>query len=93
MPASFWAAYAIKLAVLAAVLGAVYALARLLRGNAFFWRGAQRSIEVLESTTLAPNAAIHLIRVGKRRLLLGSGGLSKLAELEPGELETIPRST
>jgi flagellar biogenesis protein FliO len=93
VPASFWAAYTIKLAVLAAVLGAIYALARLLRGNAFFWRAAQRHIVVLESTMLAPNAAIHMIRVGKRHLLLGSGGLSKLAELEPGELETIPRST
>ncbi|HEY2553770.1 MAG TPA: flagellar biosynthetic protein FliO [Candidatus Cybelea sp.] len=93
MPASFWAAYAIKLAVLAAVLGGVYALARLLRRSACFLRGAQRHVEVIESTMLAPNAAIHTIRVGKRYLLLGSGGMSKLAELEPGELEAIPRST
>ncbi len=36
---------------------------------------------------LAPNAALHVIRVGERYLLLGSGGWnSMLAELEPGEL-------
>lgn len=91
MPASFWAAYAIKLAVVAAVLAALYALARFLR-RASVLRGPRRRVEVVESTMLAPNVALHVIRVGERYLLLGSGGLNKLAELEPGEPEAIPRS-
>jgi flagellar biogenesis protein FliO len=92
VPASFWAAYAIKLAVVAAVLAALYALARFLRRSAFFLRGPGRRVDVIESTVLAPNAALHVIRVGERYFLLGSGGLNKLAELEPGEPEAIPRS-
>ncbi|MFZ1017755.1 MAG: flagellar biosynthetic protein FliO [Candidatus Cybelea sp.] len=93
MPAAFWAAYAIKLAVVAAVLAALYALARFLRRSAVFLRGPRRRVDVIESTLLGPNAALHVIRVGERYLLLGSGGLKKLAELDPGELEAIPRST
>jgi flagellar biogenesis protein FliO len=93
VPAAFWAAYAIKLAVVAAVLAALYALARFLRRSAVFLRGPRRRVDVIESTLLGPNAALHVIRVGERYLLLGSGGLNKLAELDPGELEAIPRST
>ncbi|HEY2474743.1 MAG TPA: flagellar biosynthetic protein FliO [Candidatus Cybelea sp.] len=95
MSASFWAVYAIKLAVVAVVLAALYALARALRASRFLFSGAQRHLDVIESAMLTPQSAVHLVRVGKRYLFLGGGaaGLRKLAELEPGELEIKPRST
>ncbi|HEX4014688.1 MAG TPA: flagellar biosynthetic protein FliO [Candidatus Cybelea sp.] len=93
MPASFWAAYAIKLGVVAAVLAALYAGARCLRRSTWLVRRMERHVDVVESAMLAPNAALHVVRAGSRYFLLGSGGVSALAELEPGELHAKPRST
>jgi flagellar biogenesis protein FliO len=85
---SFWEAYVLKLAILGAVLAALYALARRLKGLKLFSRGAGRYVTVIESTILSPHAAVHLLRVGARYLLIGGGnaGLFKLAEFTAGEL-------
>lgn len=50
--------------------------------------GATRStslLQVLDSTTLAPNRAVYVVRVGEKRLVLGvtQNQISTLAELEP----------
>ena len=89
MPWSFWEAYALKLLILGAMLGALYALGRGLKGAKLFSRGAGRYVTVIESTMLSQHAAVHLLRIGTRYLLIGGGnaGLFKLAELSPGELE------
>lgn len=89
MPWSFWEAYAVKLLILGLMLAALYALARRLKAVRFFARGADRYVTVIESTMLSPHAAVHLLRVGRRYLLIGGGsaGLIKLAELSDGELE------
>ncbi len=89
MPSSFWEAYVLKLAILGAVLAALYALARRLKGVKLFSRGAGRYVTVIESTMLSPHAAVHLLRIGRRYLLIGGGsaGLFKLAEFSTSELE------
>lgn len=88
MPWSFWAAYAVKLAILGATLAALYGTARALRSSRIFMRGAAHYVEVLESRMLSTHAAVHLLRVGKRYLLIGGGNgvLNKLAELDAAEL-------
>ncbi len=88
MPSSFWEAYVLKLAILGAALLALYALARRLKGVKVFSRGAGGYVTVIESTMLSPHAAVHLLRIGPRYLLIGRGsaGLFKLAEFTAGEL-------
>ena len=83
MTPAFWAAYAAKLAIVGVVLTALYALARWLRSARFFPRG-ERCAEIIETTALSPHAALHVVRFGGRRLLIGSaaGGVSRLAEVE-----------
>lgn len=93
MPAIFWTAYAIKLGIFAAVLAASYGLARLFRRGTPLFRRSERHVDVIESAMLAPNAAIYVVRAGARYFLVGSGGTSTLAELEPGELQAKLRST
>jgi flagellar biogenesis protein FliO len=92
VPWSFWAAYALKLLMLGVVLTALYALGRSLKGAKLFSRGAGRYVTVLESTMLSQHAAVHLVRVGLRYLLIGAGnaGLFKLAEFNAGELDQLP---
>jgi len=83
----FWAAYGLRLVAAALVLAALYALARALRGARL--RGsAKRCVAIVETTMLAPQATLHLLRVGERYLLIGSAsaGISLLAELEPGDV-------
>ncbi|MFY9738993.1 MAG: flagellar biosynthetic protein FliO [Candidatus Cybelea sp.] len=89
MPWSFWQAYAVKLLILGLVLAVLYAIARRLKGVRFFVRGADRYVTVIESTMLSQHAAVHLLRVGTRYLLIGGGnaGLFRLAEFSAGELE------
>jgi flagellar biogenesis protein FliO len=89
MPWSFWEAYAVKLLILGLMLTALYAVARRLKGLRFFARGVDRYVTVIESTMLSQQAAVHLLRVGTRYLLIGGGnaGLFKLAEFSAGELE------
>jgi hypothetical protein len=90
VPSSFWEAYVVKLAILGVVLAALYALGRRLKGLKLFSRGAGRYVIVIESTMLSPHAAVHLLRIGPRYLLIGGGsaGLCKLAEFSSGELGT-----
>ncbi len=89
MPWSFWEAYAVKLLILGLMLAALYAVARRLKGLRFFARGVDRYVTVIESTMLSQHAAVHLLRIGTRYLLIGGGsaGLSKLAEFNAGEFE------
>jgi flagellar biogenesis protein FliO len=92
---SFWAAYLVKLALLGALLAALYGLARLLRESRLVPRGRRRHVQLIESAALSPQAAVHLLRIGTRYLLVGGGNacICKLAEFTPGELEITPQNT
>jgi flagellar protein FliO/FliZ len=85
---NFWAGYVGKLAVVAVVLATLYALGRKLRQIRFFG-STGRCVRVIDSAMLSPNAAIHVLRVGERYLVVGasSAGVTKLAELAPTEIE------
>jgi flagellar biogenesis protein FliO len=89
MPASFWAGYLVKLAILALILGALYLAGRKLRQGRLFV-GTDRRVRVLETTMLSPHAAVYLLEVGTRYFLIGSShaGVSKLAEVAAAELKT-----
>ncbi len=57
--------------------------------------GATRStsmLQVLDSTTLAPNRSVYVVRVGEKRLVLGvtQTHISTLAELEPEAASEVP---
>lgn len=84
MPPSFWGAYAVRLAIVALVLFAFYAVARCFRNAHPFGRRGRR-LDVLESTMLSQHAALHLVRVDARYFLIGSAaaGVSRIAELPP----------
>jgi flagellar biogenesis protein FliO len=88
----FWAAYGLRLAVAALVLAVLYVVARSLRSLRL--HGAtNRCVVVVETTMLSPQAALHLLRVGERYLLVGSAstGISVLAELEPSDIRSAIR--
>jgi flagellar biogenesis protein FliO len=89
MPASFWAGYLVKLAIVALILGALYLAGRKLRQGRLFV-GTDRRLRVLETRMLSPYAAIYLLGVGTRYFLIGSSnaGVAKLAEVTAAELET-----
>lgn len=58
--------------MLALLLGAFYAVARRLRNVAFFTaRG--RIVTVIETTVLTPQVSLHVVRAGRRRLLVSAG--------------------
>jgi len=84
MPLAFWGAYAVRLAILALVLCTLYVIARRLRDTKLFVRQGRR-VDVLESTMLSQQAALHLVRVDTRYFLIASAaaGVTRIAELEP----------
>lgn len=49
----------------------------------------RRLVSTIESTALAQNVTVHVVRVADKYFLLGgaSGSVSLLAELPPGEIE------
>lgn len=58
---------------LAAVLGLAYVSLALLKRYTYGSAGSQRgnALRVIESTVLAPNRAVYLVRAGDREILLG----------------------
>jgi flagellar biogenesis protein FliO len=83
----FWASYLLKLGVVALVLAATYAAAHALRKLRFLAVRSDRRICLLETAMLSPHAAVHLLKVGARYLVVGTAGgtIATLAELTPEE--------
>lgn len=77
---------------LVAVLALAYvALTVLKRHVAGIAGGRGSQLQVLESTTLAPNRSVYLVRAGSKRLVLGvtTGQITTLAELDEPVQVTI----
>lgn len=87
MAPAFWATYFERLAVVALVLAALYFLARRLRETRFFSRGGRR-LRVVETAMLSPHAALHIVQIGQRYFLIGSGsaGATQLTEIRECDL-------
>jgi len=85
----FWATYFERLAIVALVLVAVYFLGRKLRETRFFARAGRR-LRVIESAMLSPHATLHIVQVGCRYFLIGSGsaGPTRLADVTTGLAES-----
>lgn len=83
MPSTFWMNYALALAVIAAVLAAMFAIARTIGRRRAFPRAAGRFVTILESTMVSPQTSVHVVKAGRRYLLIGVGaaGLATLVEL------------
>jgi flagellar biogenesis protein FliO len=85
---NFWAAYALKLALIALLLAGLYALGRLLRRARLIDGAGSRVVTVVESVMLSPHLWVHVVKVGTRYLCVGGGegAIATLAELTPEEM-------
>ena len=80
------------IAGLAIVIAVVFAIYWLLRAYARGKRGrGDGKMEVIATTPLAPNRAVHLLRVGDGLILVGSaeGGVTRLRSYSPEESDLI----
>lgn len=84
----FWATYLERLAIVALILAGLYVIAGKLRQTRLFARAGRR-MSVLESMMLSQHAAVHVVRVGRRYFLIGSGtgGISALAEFAESDVD------
>jgi flagellar biogenesis protein FliO len=70
--AEFGVRYALALAVVTAMLAAVSLAGRVLQRRLQKNNGARR-IQIVETVALAPQAALHLVQIDNRELLVASG--------------------
>lgn len=90
LSSGFWFNYFLALAVVALLLGGLYMIVRGVARGRVMASAGRRMVTVLESTALAQHSAVHVVKVGKRYLLVGGSNstISTLAELDPEEVET-----
>lgn len=81
--------YILALAVVALMLFGLYTVVRALGRGRLMASADRRLISVIESTFLAQNTTLHVIKAGGRYYLVGggSGHVSTLAELPPENVE------
>jgi len=81
-PSLLMASVFLKLAVVVILMIAGAWILRRVQGGS--WKAVDRQVKVLETTHLTPRRAIHLIRVGDRKLLIGATDqtISLLTELD-----------
>jgi len=90
MSAGFWLQYLVALAVVALMLGGLYAVVRGLARGRLIASADRRLVSVLESTVLSQHAALHVVKAGGKYLLIGAsngGGVTTLGELPAEEVE------
>jgi flagellar biogenesis protein FliO len=89
MTAGFWLNYFLALVVIALMLAGLYAVVRGFARGRVLAMSDRRMVSVLESTVVSQHASMHVVKVGKRYLLVGGGNsqLSTLAELPADEIE------
>jgi flagellar biogenesis protein FliO len=90
MTSSFWLQYTGALLVVALLLGGLYAVVRGLARGRVIASAERRLLTVLESTMLSQHAAVHVVKVGKRYVMIGAsnGNVSMLGDLPSDEVET-----
>jgi flagellar biogenesis protein FliO len=77
------------LALVVLLLFAMAYIARALQRGRVVMTSGRRLVSTIESTGLAQNVAVHVVKVGERYYLVGGGtaGVSLLAELPREEVE------
>jgi flagellar biogenesis protein FliO len=86
---SFVAEYIMALLVVALMLFGLYTVVRALGRGRLVTSADKRLVTVVESTALAQNTALHVVKVGERYYLVGggSGHVSTLAEVPAEHVE------
>jgi flagellar biogenesis protein FliO len=77
-------------ALIALVLvGMMYVGRAIQRGRVVAGSGGRRLVSTIESTALAQNVTVHIVRVGEKYFLVGGGsaGVNLLSELPASEIE------
>jgi flagellar biogenesis protein FliO len=71
------------------LVGMMYVARALQRGRLVAASGMKRLVSTVESTILAQNVTVHVVRVGDRFFLVGGGsaGVSLLSELPASDVE------
>lgn len=85
----FAAQYVLALLVVALMLFGLYTVVRALGRGRLVTSTDRRLVTVVESTFLAQNTTLHVVKVGDRYYLLGggSGHVNTLAEVPPEQVE------
>jgi flagellar biogenesis protein FliO len=86
---SFVGQYILALLVVALMLFGLYTVVRALGRGRLVTSSDKRLVTVVESTFLAQNTTLHVVKVGERYYLLGggSGHVSNLAEIASEHVE------
>jgi flagellar biogenesis protein FliO len=81
--------YMLALLVVALMLFGLYTAVRLFSRGRLVGAADRRLVSVIESTYLAQNTTLHLIKAGDRYYLIGggSGHVNTLAEVPPDQVE------
>ncbi len=81
--------YILALLVVALMLFGLYSVVRALGRGRLVTSTDRRLITVVESTFLAQNTTLHVVKAGERYFLIGggSGHVSNLAEVPAGQVE------
>lgn len=81
--------YILALVVVALMLFGLYTVVRALGRGRLVTSADKRLVTVVESTFLAQNTTLHVVKVAGRYYLLGggSGHVSNLAEMPPEQVE------
>jgi flagellar biogenesis protein FliO len=89
MSAGFWFNYALALIIIGLMLAGFAIVARSLARGRVLASARHRLVTVLESTALSQHAALHVVKVGARYLLVAGsqGSVRTLAELPRDEVE------
>ena len=71
------------------LVGMMYIARAVQRGRLVSGNLGRRLVSTIESTALAQNVTVHVVRVGDKYFLIGGGsaGVALLAELPAGEVE------
>lgn len=89
MGSGFWLNYIGALVVVALLLGGLYAVVRGLARGRVLVSADRRLVTVLESTALSQHAAVHVVKVAGKYVLVGAsqGGISTLGEVPAEDVE------
>lgn len=81
--------YILALAVVALMLFGLYTVVRTLGRGRIVASADKRLVSVIESTFLAQNTTLHVVKAGERYLLIGggSGHVNTLAEMDAAQIE------
>ena len=81
---SFWANYAVALALVAIVLAGLAFVGRFLKRAASRAHAGGRFVYVVESAILSPQASLYVVKAGRRYLLIGvsNASISRLTEID-----------